>query len=41
MKNGEKFKIFDEKWGFWRIYLTGREFRIKMVGGRGRGCVCV
>ena len=35
MKNAEKSEIFDEKWGFSRIYLTGRGFRLKMIGDRG------
>ena len=29
MKNGEKSEIFDEKWGFYRISLTGRGFGVK------------
>ena len=34
MKNGEKSEIFDEKWGFCRISLTGRGFWSKIVGDR-------
>ena len=35
MKNVEKSEIFDEKWGFPRIWPTGCGFWSKMVGDRG------